>query len=269
MGENMIVRKERTNWRDEKLNLFHQRFGYDIPLSNSSFVLLEYDNSKPVAIIDYRMVNDFAYSNALIELSNNKYLDIPYFIVQYRIVNNELEFYIYPINQVAMKYNIDCNKTICEEDFVDFLFRLRKRNTSKEINFPLKEISCLEETWQGEIVSKRHRDWGWNNPALDIDFVLEKENKPLAIIEFKNDRTFSDYEKFSKTTSCQAIKYLCDYCESPVAFFLIIYNYNFTNFKINALNDTAKKFTNDNELVLNQEEYLEFLENIRNGVVCG
>src|ERR1700676_3377212 len=41
--------------------------------------------------------------------------------------------------------------------------------------------------WRDQEISARHRDWGTDCPAVDIDFFLTEYNhgKPVALIEYK------------------------------------------------------------------------------------
>ena len=42
--------------------------------------------------------------------------------------------------------------------------------------------------WRCEAISRRHREWGYNCPAVDLDFVVAEYNhgKPVALIEYKD-----------------------------------------------------------------------------------
>jgi hypothetical protein len=41
--------------------------------------------------------------------------------------------------------------------------------------------------WRCQAISERHRHWGYNCPAVDLDFVVAEYNhgKPVALIEYK------------------------------------------------------------------------------------
>ena len=41
--------------------------------------------------------------------------------------------------------------------------------------------------WRDEMISKKHREWGWDCPAVDVDFLLVEYDRaePAAIIEYK------------------------------------------------------------------------------------
>ena len=46
--------------------------------------------------------------------------------------------------------------------------------------------------WRDEMLSQRHRDWGFNCPAIDIDFLLIEYNsaKVKALVEYNMDEAF-------------------------------------------------------------------------------
>lgn len=49
----------------------------------------------------------------------------------------------------------------------------------------------LERTgWRCEKISARHREWGYDCPAVDLDFMVAEYNhgKPVALIEYKDRR---------------------------------------------------------------------------------
>lgn len=50
------------------------------------------------------------------------------------------------------------------------------------------EVRPERTGWRCEKISRRHRDWGYNCPAVDLDFVVAEYNhgKPVAIIEYKD-----------------------------------------------------------------------------------
>lgn len=47
----------------------------------------------------------------------------------------------------------------------------------------------LERTgWRDQAISERHRAWGFNCPAVDLDFVMAEYNHglPVALVEYKD-----------------------------------------------------------------------------------
>lgn len=52
-------RPERTGWRDERLSRRRRLWGYDVPSVDLDFVLVEYDNFQPVALIEWKNCDGF------------------------------------------------------------------------------------------------------------------------------------------------------------------------------------------------------------------
>lgn len=42
--------------------------------------------------------------------------------------------------------------------------------------------------WRDESLSRRHREWGFNCPAVDLDFLMVEYNlgKPVGLVEYKH-----------------------------------------------------------------------------------
>ena len=57
-------------------------------------------------------------------------------------------------------------------------------------------MSSKERTgWRDQALSERHRAWGWDCPALDMDFVMiEYDNgKATALVEYKHEQAAPQY----------------------------------------------------------------------------
>lgn len=69
--------------------------------------------------------------------------------------------------------------------------------------------------WRDIELSKRHRCWGWNCPAIDLDLVLLEydRGKAVAIVEYKHERTPL---QFPTHPSYQALIDLADRAGLPV-----------------------------------------------------
>ena len=52
------------------------------------------------------------------------------------------------------------------------------------------EVSPERTGWRDERISNRHRMWGWDCPAVDIDFLLMEYDcgLPSALVEFKHEK---------------------------------------------------------------------------------
>jgi hypothetical protein len=54
----------------------------------------------------------------------------------------------------------------------------------------MREVRKERTGWRCEAISTRHRDWGYNCPGVDLDFLVCEYNygKPVALVEYKNRR---------------------------------------------------------------------------------
>ena len=134
---------ERHGKRDGILSAKHRRWGYNVPAVDIDF-LLEYDNRKAVALIEYRHVNgtvsrSSANIQAQIDLADRA--RIPFFVVQYRYANDdgtlwkehtvddEAFFHIITINAYAEQlwFTQDVDTWLTEDEYVKWLHEIRGR----------------------------------------------------------------------------------------------------------------------------------------------
>ena len=91
-----------------------------------------------------------------------------------------------------------------------------------------------------EEISKRHRKWGYNCPAVDLDFVVAEYNhgKPVALVEYKERRW--DPANTSNATY-NALKALADgYCDGSIPFLIAVYDTDEWWFVVYPMNDAAE-----------------------------
>lgn len=105
--------------------------------------------------------------------------------------------------------------------------------------------------WRDERISKRHRyHWGWDCPAIDIDFLLIEYDKgcPVALVEYKHE-----YAARQRVThpSYQAIKKLADAANLPV--FAVRYADDFSWWYVVPLNSIAKEWCPERKRMTEQE----------------
>lgn len=122
------VREERTGWRDEGLSQRHRNWGYDCPAVDIDFLLIEYDNSMPVALVEYK--NEQAqcpnFQNASYQAIINlgDMANIPVFSVRY---SSDFSWWeVYPLNSLAADNGYGMFE-LTEKQYVSFLYRLRGR----------------------------------------------------------------------------------------------------------------------------------------------
>jgi len=117
--------------------------------------------------------------------------------------------------------------------------------------------------WRDEALSLRHRVWGHDCPAVDVDFLLIEYDyaKPVALIEYKDSRTAPIIFMHA---SYRAINILARSCQIP--FFIVLYSHN---------NGIAWRFQIifknlqpiDSPKTMNEMEYVTFLYSLRKRTV--
>lgn len=93
--------------------------------------------------------------------------------------------------------------------------------------------------WRCEKISERHRHWGYNCPAVDLDFVVAEYNhgKPVALVEYKERHALKP--KLEHPTY-MALKTLADgFCEGALPFMLVFYDSVDWWFRVTPINSAA------------------------------
>ena len=122
------------------------------------------------------------------------------------------------------------------------------------------EVRKERTGWRDEELSRRHRMWGWDCPALDIDFLLLEydKGKPVAIIEYKNENAAPQYPNHP---SYRALIDLGNRANIPVIAFR--YATDFSKFTVTPLNRLAFNFVQTKKKEMNEENYLKLLYQMR------
>lgn len=113
--------------------------------------------------------------------------------------------------------------------------------------------------WRDEALSRRHRRWGWDCPAVDLDFLfLEYDRgKASAIVEYKNEHAAPQY---ASHPTYQAMIDLGDKAQIPVL--ACRYSDDFQTWKVTPLNKEAKKIL-PQRAVLSEKQWVSLLYKIR------
>ena len=116
----------------------------------------------------------------------------------------------------------------------------------------MREVRPERTGWRDEALSRRHRRWGWDCPAVDLDFLfLEYDHgKASAIVEYKNEHAAPQY---ASHPTYQAMIDLGDRAGVPVI--ACRYSDDFSEWKAVPLNETAKQF------LLLKRHYLMIISN--------
>lgn len=118
-----------------------------------------------------------------------------------------------------------------------------------------REVRKERSGWRDEAMSELHRQWGWDVPAVDIDFLLLEYDlgRPRAMIEYKHERAKSlplDHMSYKAMTAFN------DKAGTPL--FYVRYGHNFDWWMIMGVNALARKMYPHCEH-LTQRRFVELL----------
>ena len=120
--------------------------------------------------------------------------------------------------------------------------------------------------WRDEELSKRHRTWGKEFSAFDLDFIMVEYSykKPCALVEYKNEHAT---EQSIKQANHATLKELGDLARLPV--FCVRYASDFSWWKVIPMNGWATLHVgNKNERpILTEQEWLSFLRYVKDDVM--
>ena len=113
--------------------------------------------------------------------------------------------------------------------------------------------------WRDQRISARHRSWGYDCPALDVDFLMLEYDagKAVALVEYKHE----DAPEIRRShPSMRAIIDLADRAALPA--FVVRYADDFAWWYVIPLNDHARAFRAD-EGFLTEAAWVELLYRCR------
>ena len=113
--------------------------------------------------------------------------------------------------------------------------------------------------WRDLEFSKRHRKWGWDCPALDIDFLMIEYDYgiPIALVEYKNEYAITQH---SSHPSYKALITLGNLADLPV--FACRYSNDLLWYKAVALNDKAHEWLPERK-TMTEREWVTLLYDLR------
>lgn len=120
-------------------------------------------------------------------------------------------------------------------------------------------MTAYERTgWRDQEISGRHRKWGFNCPAVDLDFLMVEYNLgyPVGLVEYKR---YTAQQPNLKHPTYRALKKLADLAEIP--FFIAFYYPDIWAFKITTVNEYSKKYYDDKTYT--ERQYVKILYEIR------
>ena len=121
------------------------------------------------------------------------------------------------------------------------------------------EVKQERTGWRDIALSQRHRKWGWDCPAVDLDFLfLEYDRgKAVAIVEYKHEKAAP---QFASHPTYQAMIDLGTRADVPVI--AVRYAADFSIWKVVPLNEKAKEWLPERK-EMTEREWVTLLYNIR------
>ena len=108
-------------------------------------------------------------------------------------------------------------------------------------------------------LGKRHRVWGWDCPALDIDFLAIEydQGEPVALVEYKMPGALMK----PSHPSIRAARSLAD--RASVPFFVVRYDpVDWSWWMVNPLNEKAREYIPERRL-MSEVDYVGMLYHLR------
>lgn len=116
--------------------------------------------------------------------------------------------------------------------------------------------------FRDESISRRHRQWGFNCPAVDLDFLVVEYNLglPVGLIEYKHHCARMPNMQHA---TYRALSALADgYKNDPLPFLVVFYWPEIWAFRAYPVNDVARKWFREWE-GLSEFEYVQRLYRMR------
>lgn len=113
--------------------------------------------------------------------------------------------------------------------------------------------------WRDLSLSRRHRRWGWDCPAVDLDFLFLEydKGKAVALVEYKHENASPQY---AIHPTYQAMIDLGTRAGIPV--FACRYTSDFSYWLVVPLNGKAKEYINVRK-EMTEPEWVSFLYKLR------
>jgi hypothetical protein len=122
--------------------------------------------------------------------------------------------------------------------------------------------------WRDAALSQRHGCWGFNCPAVDLDFVMMEYNhgKPCALVEYKHKNAA---QPNTTHATYRALVDLADnYAKGALPCFIAIYDPDVWAFRVLPLNSRARKHYGHCEGAwLSEQRFVRSLHLLRKSVL--
>lgn len=112
--------------------------------------------------------------------------------------------------------------------------------------------------WRDRALSERHRQWGWNCPAMDIDFLEFHNGEPVALLECKHECA-RQWDLGGKPAL--AFIRLAERAGLPA--FYVVHSDDFSWWWVQALNTIAADKLGATDRTLTESEFISLLYTLR------
>jgi len=129
----------------------------------------------------------------------------------------------------------------------------------------MNQVSKERTGWRCEKISRRHRTWGYNCPAVDLDFVVAEYNHeiPVALVEYKDVHA---REPNLDDPTYKALAALADGYKNPLPFLIAFYNPDDWWFRVIPVNEAAK-FYYEGRTLLTEQRFVKSLYYMRHKAI--
>jgi hypothetical protein len=133
----------------------------------------------------------------------------------------------------------------------------------------MPDVRAERTNWRDEEISARHREWGWDCPAVDLDFLMVEFNhgKPVALVEYKRyTAQLPEPKHIGRSPTYKALGALAK--ASALPFFIATYWPSVWAFRVWPLNKPAADVfppkINGDWPIITEREYVGHLYRLRN-----
>jgi hypothetical protein len=121
------------------------------------------------------------------------------------------------------------------------------------------EVRPERTNWRDQRISQRHRRWGWDCPAVDLDFLLLEydRGRAAALVEYKHEKAPPQY---ATHPTYRAMIDLGNRAGIPV--FGVRYAEDWSWWRATPLNDLAREHL-PQQTTLTEEQWISLLYRIR------
>ena len=123
----------------------------------------------------------------------------------------------------------------------------------------MPDVRPERTSWRDQGISQRHRRWGWDCPAVDLDFLLLEydRGRAAALVEYKHEKAAP---QFACWPTYRALIDLGNRAGIPV--FGVRYAADWTWWRVTPLNDFARQHQAA-QATLTEEQWVGLLFRIR------